>query len=320
MMHKIILSVLLLLTVKAFAQNCDKATLIQMPGKWLKEKDNPSYGIKAPDLVKMKANLANIHNMLQLNYKPHGADADYNNVYQGGRFKPGFPLQYSYSIRIMKYACNGNTIKKDHESNTGLNVFVNSYSSLNIYEETVVGAAVADGFYALPGHVEQQKDYLKWTEEVSLGFGMDGMQTNWLVTCNNQLPFSFVTKKEFLEKKKEIVLAELAKYKDDPAYISALKEIENELKKPEREQNKPAVIKTNTVNSKSFAFAVTGDKYCRTLIKPLPSYFNLRIPPASPQFFTIILHGDQQNELSKKAIRDLEAAIDFTTLKTMLGK
>lgn len=319
-MKNIILSIFLLFSANAFSQDCDKYVLLQTPGKWVKGKENPSYGIKPADLVKMKATLTNIHSMMQQHYKPYGADADYNNVYQGGSFKPKFPLAYSYRIFVMTYSCDGNAIKKNHETNTSVIFLVNSYSSLNIYEEAVVGAAAADGFYSLPGHVEQHKDYIKWTEEISLGFGMDGLQTNCLVTYNNQLPFSIATKKEFLEKKKEIVLAELANYKDDPNYKQALKEIENELKKSESELSKPAVIKTNTSNSKSFEFAKKGDKYSRTLIKPTRSYFNLKLPLASPQFFTISLKGDQQNDISKKALKDIEAAIDFTKLKTMLGK
>ncbi len=319
-MKNIILYISILFSVNTFAQNCDKAMLLLTPGKWVKEKENPSYGIKPADLAKMKTILTSTHKMIQQNYKPYGADADYNNVYKGGSIKPKFPLSYNYRIYVMKYSCADNSIKKSHETNTSANFFINSYASLNIYEEAVVGAAAEDGFYSLPGHVEQNKDYLKWTEEVSLGFGMDGSQTNWLITYNNQLPFSFATKKEFLEKKKEIVVAELANYKDDTRYQQALKEIESELKKPESELSKPAVIKTNTSNSKSFEFAKEGDRYSRTLIKPMLSYFNLKLPLASAQFITISLKGDKQNEISNKALRDIEAAIDFAKLKSMLGK
>lgn len=324
----------------SFVQDCDKATLLQTPGKWIKEKENPSYEINPADLAKMKANLASIHNMIQQNYKPYGADAEYNNVYKGGSFKTKFPLSYSYRIFVMTYSCNGNSIKKNHETNTGIDILTNSYASLNINDEAVVGAAAADGFYSLPGHVEQHEDYLKWTEEVSLGFGMDGLQTNWLVTYNNQLPFSFVTKKEFLEKKKQIVLSarddakayvKRAEHKTEEEYQDALNRmtssydkaliaINEALNSSESELSKSAVIKSNTENSHSFVFAKKGDKYSRTLIKPILAYFNLKIPLTAPQFFTIGLKGDQQNDISKKAMKDIEAAINFKKLKSMLGK
>lgn len=301
-------------------QDCDQATLLQTPGKWIKGRENPSYGINPAYLAKMKVNLASIHSMIQQNYKPYGADADYNNVYSGGRLKPKYPVSYTYSIYVMKYYCEGNAIKKSHETNTTLNIIANSYNSLNISEEEVVGAAAEDGFYSLPGHVEQHEDYLKWTEEVSLGFGMDGLQTNWLVTYNNQLPFSFVTKKEFLEKKKQIVLAALAKWKDDQKNNETLKRIEDELKNSESELNKPAVI-ANPDPYKPFVFANKSDtKYVQTLIKLNLAYFNLKIPLTSPQFFTIGLKGDHKNDISKKAMKDIEAAIDFKKLKSMLGK
>ena len=67
-------------------------------------------------------------------------------------------------------------------------------------------------------------------------------------------------------------------------------------------------------------FVEEGTRGSFIAVKPNPAYYHKKLPKSSPQFFTVvykIAHGDPVFEENIAAIKK---AIDFATLKNMLGK
>jgi hypothetical protein len=103
-------------------------------------------------------------------------------------------------------------------------------------------------------------------------------------------------------------------------FKNALDKIETQLKFPLEELNQPSIVKKDPNDHLSYLFTTDEDPFGRVLIQPNPGYFNKKLPRSSPQFFTVRINGDHQYNITGKAMADVMKAVDFTTLKSMLGK
>ena len=372
-MNYLILSALLFISLGAFTQNpiatgCDKTILAQKPGTW-KAGMKGSEGGTAADLVKEKKIVAAIHNMIKSKYTPMSVEAIFHGAYSG--LSPNMPINnYSYSIIPLNYYCEGNSIKTSDETSTYFSITANM-SGASIYdipedEDDVSGMGY---HYILDMPVEKDGNYYFKEKDVTLAFGIPGKTTEWLITYDGKLPYTYVTKKEFLEKRKKIlsnamlksaagfndVLKRIeiektgkeAEYKNDPEklkrymkmdyleikaryekqladneknYKPAFTKIETLLKKPATELNEHAIVKQDPNDYLSYLFTDDNDGFGKILIKPNPGYFNEKIPKSSPQFFWIFITGSPKDNIAAKFMEDIMKAVDFATLKNMLGK
>jgi hypothetical protein len=209
----------------AGAQACTQASLLQTAGIWKESLPGSISGIAAPDLTKEKKQVNALHDMIKLKYKPMGVVADF-----GGAYNRPYPNMagnsYYYRIIPLNYHCEGASVKTDHETSTYFQVAVNMFDA-EIYDSARGDRLLAEGFNVMPDMPVAKDGYWYFKETAAtLGFGLSGKKLAILVTYDGKLPYAYVSRKEFLQKRKQILATEMettaAGYKD------ALKSLELE--------------------------------------------------------------------------------------------
>lgn len=104
------------------------------------------------------------------------------------------------------------------------------------------------------------------------------------------------------------------------SFKPAFDKIESQLKMPEQELNRQAIVKQDPNDHLSYLFTDDDDPMGLVLIKPNRGYFNPKLPRSSPQFFYISVRGNHKEEIAAKFMKEIMQAIDFAKLKNMLGK
>ena len=107
---------------------------------------------------------------------------------------------------------------------------------------------------------------------------------------------------------------------NEKVFKTAFDKIDALLKMPAPELNAPAIVKVDPQDHLSYLFTDDNDPFGHILIKPNPAYFNTKLPRSSPQFFWVYIAGNHKEPVASAAITDITTAINFTTLKSMLGK
>jgi hypothetical protein len=241
-MKYLFISALISFSISASAQNCTEESLIQKPGTW-KESSGGGSGITAADLAREKKVVAAINTMIKSKYAPVGVSAFMNGGYNRSESNMA-GNGFTYSIIPLNFYCDGNNIKTEVETPTYFSINAN-LSGAAIYDTAQGDRLLLEGFnviYDLP----VQKDGYWFVKEklISLLFGVPetGKEAQWLTTYNGKLPFSYVTKKEFLEKRKKALAVQMlysasgfkdvldrieiekkykeAEYKNDPAKLN----------------------------------------------------------------------------------------------------
>lgn len=366
----LVAGLLLIHSWNVYAQDCNETVLLKTPGKWLEGMKGSTSGTTTADLAREKNSVDNIHKMVQKSYQPMGLDADFNGAYYSFQSEYQWANQFSYNLRLMPYYCKGTVISKAHETSTSLVIAANVITfGPEIYEPFIDASAWDEGFRSMRQMpIEKDGNYL-FVENVSLGFGITGKQYTWLITFDGQLPFLWVTQKEFLERKKQKLLkgkeeekesinsrlADLEverklmekQYGNDPGklqiylknsyqnvkiqqeqsivkteknFLNAIFKVDELLKMPAEELSKPAIVKQDTHDFLSHLFTTSTDPFASILIKPNPAYFNKKLPKSSPQFISVVIRGDEKHPLLGKAMNELQQNLNFTQLKSMLGK
>ena len=353
---------------QATAQDCSDELLAKKPGTW-KAGMKGSERVPAADLAKQKQLIAAIHTMIKSKYTPMSVEANFHGAYD----EPIYPIMpvnsYRYSITPLNYFCNGNTTKTAHETSTSFDIVAN-YFNAEIYDTAQGGRLLAEGFNVIQDLPIEKDGYWYFKEiDAGLGFGMTGKSRAWLITYDGKLPFSYVTKKEFLEKRKLALSDRMLmsasgfkdilknkeiekgfkekEYKNDPeklkkymkmdylsikeryeklladnekTYKPGFEKIDEQLKLPADELNKQAIVKMDPHDRLSYLFTNDDDGFGKILIKPNPGYFNKKLPRSSPQFFYVYVRANHKEPIAAKFMTDIMKAVDFATLKSMLGK
>ena len=352
----------------AFSQDCTEATLMQKPGDWKEGLKGSTSGVTAADLVREKNVVTALHTMIKSKYIPMGVSAGFHGAYNGP--DTSIPVNtYSYSIIPLNYVCEAGSVKTAHETSTYFQIGVNFFDA-EIYAEAQGDRALAEGFNVITDMpIEKDGYYFFKEKDVVLGFGIPGKSSMWLITYNGKLPYSYVNKKEFLEKRKENLANEMnatgsgfkdvlnnierektykeTEYKNDPEklkkYIKmdyqpgkeryeklladneknfqpAFTKLEALLKMPATELSQPAIVKIDPHDHLSYLFTDDEDPFGKILIKPNPAYFNKNLPRSSAQFLSVYIIGNPKEPIASKVMTDVIKAVDFATLKNMLGK
>jgi hypothetical protein len=362
------LMIMSIASCSCLAQNCTDGTLLEKTGTWKEGLKGSSSGVVAADLAREKHILSTLHTMLKSSYVPMGVSADFSFAYNSPESAmPG--NGYCYSIIPLNYFCEGGVIKTSHESSTYFTICANFFDA-DIYNAAQGDRASAEGYnvmIAMP--VEKDGYYYFKEKDAALGFGMTGKSSKWLITYSGKLPYAYVNKKEFLEKRKELLADQMVQsasgfkdvlknkeieksfkekeYKNDPeklnrylkmdylpikeryeklvadnegTYEPALNKIETQLKMSATELSQPAIVKNDPHDHLSFLLTDSNDPMGKVLIKRNPSYFNTKLPRSSPQLFSVHIRGNPNDPMASKAMADIMKAVDFSTLKNMLGK
>jgi len=355
------------IALSSSAQDCNQELLLQKPGVW-EETGGSISRITSADLAREKKVEASIHSMIKSKYTPLGVNIDFGGAYESAySFMP--VNSYYYHIMAFRFYCDDNTIKTVAESATVFQIYVNKFN-VDVYDTAQGGRSTAEGFnviYELP--VEKDGYWYFREKDENMGFGMSGKSSAWLVTYDGKLPFAFVTKKEFLEKRKINLTDEMhntaarykevlknleiekpleeVEFKDDPEkltkymkgynyakdrneklladnekdYQPEFDKIETMLEMPAEELNQQAIVKLDPDGrGNSYLFTDDNDPFGEILIKPNSGYFNKKLPRSTPQFIWVYVTWDPNEPIGSKFREDIMKAVDFGTLKSMLGK
>lgn len=323
------LSALLFLSLYACAQECSKELLRQKPGTWKAGPQGSIQNVSTADLTKEKAVIAGIHKMISTNYSPRGCEISYSTVY-GKHLAAAsnwIADPYHYTMYILRYLCDQNSADKsksyvDVSTPTTATITANALYSLNTLYAGELAPDDFRGYLKLKERPVKKDGYYFMGEEVVGDNHLENKikEYRWLITYNDTLPFSYITRKEYLLiQKKRLEQA----IKDSPSekvfYEKYLSNISLYLKKPEMELNEPAVAMWND-EERFEKFAAEGTPGSFIAVKPNPAYYHKKLPKSSPQFFTVvykIAHGDLVFEENILAIKK---AVDFAALKNRLGK
>ncbi|MGZ8559586.1 MAG: hypothetical protein ACXWWC_14685 [Chitinophagaceae bacterium] len=366
-MKYIILFITLLLSISSIPQDCTDESLLQKPGIW-KAGMKGSQGGTTTDLAKEKKIVAAIHTMVKSKYTPMSVEGIFHGAYSPPQKNmPG--NGYSYSIIPLNFYCDGNTFKTAHETSTYFQIAAN-YFDAEIYDTAQGDRISLEGFHVMYDLPIEKDGYWYFKEiDAGLGFGMKGKSRAWLLTYDGKLPFSYVSKKEFLEERKRSLSAQMVmsasgfndvlrnieiekkyketEFKNEPEKLKkymkmdylpskeryekllsenekfhkpAFDKIDEQLKLPSAELSKQAIVKLDPNDHLSYLFTDDNDGFGKILIKPNPGYFNAKLPRSSPQFFWVFVRWNHKEPIATKFMTDIMKAVDFATLKNMLGK
>jgi len=315
-------------SLNAYSQDCTQASASQKPGTWKEGMKGSVLNVPPGDLEKERKVVAAIHLLVKSSYSPTGVEADYNGSYD--RPDAEVPVNlYNYNIYFMHYYCEGNVLKTDHETSTSLTISVNRFDP-KIYEKPDENNLPGEGFYSIKKMPAEKDGNFFFEEDAGLGLGVTGKSRTWLITRDNKLPFAYVTKKEFLEKQKNMLILampkaiegsrENLKAKTEQEFKKALAKIESLMKMPSGESDQPAIVKQDPNDYLSFLFTTNDDPFSKVLIKPNPGYFNSKLPRSSPQFIVVNVIGNNNEPVAAKVMTDVMKDLDFTALRNMLGK
>ena len=303
-----------------YSQECTEISLLQKPGVWKEGMKGSVSGIPATDLEKEKKVVASLHNFIKSKYAPMGVEVDFNGSYD--RPDPEMTVNnYDYNILFLHYFCEAKMVKISPETSTAFSIAVNRFDG-KIYETPDENNTSGEGFYSLKNIPAEKDGCFYFEENASLGFGISGKSRSWLITRDGKLPYSYVNKKEFLEKQKLMLSKALpeAATGTQQNYQTALTKIETLLKMPAGDLNQPAIVRQDPKDYLSYLFTTDDDPFGKVLIKPNPGYFNVKLSRSAPQFFVVNLTGNEKEVIAAKAMTDIMKDFDFAALRNMLGK
>ncbi len=319
----------MLISLSSWAQDCNEAILLQKPGIWEKNSQGSIRNVSAADLVKEKAILTNIHQMISSGYNPKGCKISYSTVFEGvnppteKNWSADF---FSYNMYILRYFCDNQSTDKskffiDAETPTTVAINANSIYWLNSLYAAEMPEDDFRGYLKMNVKPQKKDGYYFMGEEV-VGNSQSENKTieyRWLITYNDNLPFSYVCRKEYLLIQKKRLEKTIQDNGASTYYAQFMKNINEQLLKPEGELSQPAICMWND-EEQFTGFVDEGTKGSFIAVKPNLEYYDKKLPRSTPQFFTVVYTLAHGNQIYEENISAIQKAVDFSLLKNMLGK
>ena len=325
-MKYIILPILLTIALKSFSQDCSKELLHQKPGTWKAGRQGSITNVSTTDLGKEKAVLAGIHKMIISNYKPTGCEISYSTVF-GKSTVAGqnwIADPYHYAMYILRYLCDQQSKDKskyyvDYSTPTTVTITANAIYWLNSLYASNLPPDDFRGYLKLAKRPEKKDGYYFMGEE-KVDYNSPIYEYRWLITYNDTLPFSYLSRKEYLLIQKKRLDQAVKDNPTEKAYLDTyFKNISNYLTKPETELSKPAICMWND-EERFEKFVEEGTRGSFIAVKPNLAYYHKKLPKSSQQFFTVVYKVSKDDLVFEENISNIKKAIDFATLKSLLGK
>lgn len=313
----------------AKAQICSETVLAAKPGVW---KASPLKGsttkVSPADLTREKSVLATVHKTVAANYTPTGLEARYSNSFGGTNPSAGknwVADHYGYSLYLLAFLCDPASADKSKSyaavaTATTLNIHVNWLPHLN----TLYAAELADddfrGYLKLKRMPQKKNGFYYFGEDYE-GDARDNIKTQtWLITYDDRLPFSYVSRREYMLLTKKRLEK---KMREDSAgkgfYDQYLNRINSSLNESEAELSKPAICRSND-EERFTGFVEEGTKNSFIAVKPNPAYYRKNLQKSVPQFFTVAFKVAGSQKIYAGNMESLQKAFDFNALRNMLGK
>lgn len=323
---KILFSILSVLSVAStIAQDCDQQALAKKAGAWKAGIAGSVRNVTAAELAKEKAVLASIHKMISTSYKPTGAEATYANAFAGPDPNSGknwVAGNYWYSIYVLRYFCNKSKIEVNPSTATTLNIRANVINDLHMLTASELPDDDIRGYLKLVRKPVKKDGYYFMGEEVVGDSHLPKpiKEYRWLITYGDTLPFSYVSRKEYLQITKKRLEKTIRENGNSSGYYTTfMNNIDNWLKKPEEELSKPAVCMWNDEESFN-GFVEENTKGSFIAVKPNMAYYRKKLARSVPQFFYVVYKVAESGDVEVSNMNDIKKAVDFGTLRNMLGK
>ncbi len=213
------------------------ARILGKKGRWEQIKNAPH--ISGADLAMQRKFLEAVHNMLQQRYMAMGVNVQYVHVHSPADKDRPVNL-YSYNIDAPHYLCSGDTLSFPSQFGISLNVDFNQFTETPLFDTTddKLLTGYFDLRHGLP--VEIKPGIWQFPDDPeSLGFGVTGNSKAWLLTFDGKVPWTYVSRREFLIKRKYNLSIQLKN--EDGHLKEQLSKWETEKKYKEQEwKNDPA--------------------------------------------------------------------------------
>ncbi len=337
--------------------DCDPVKIKTIPGTWITRADVNTGGLTAAELAAERKLIASIHQVFKENYNPVGVTASHGaNYNKNSEIDPQHTNRYGhpYNYLLMNFPnyCKGGKVVKNDHSNATLVIGINHgpyighyYDSIAVYDRN--GEVNSDAYN---GYKTLGRDLIvnNSLPDLSNGWyafgGPDSRYTSdyfwWIIRKGSQLPFQYVTRKEFLLKQVAIQQAYIAaaiKQRDNKEMQNVYKQsgqleyffsthnnniatlektlaaYRKDLTKDEDWLNEWSVIKSYFNDGFSrFVFTELTDKQEFIVpVKPSPDYYNRKLPKSAPQFISIWLRvSDDENHSIRAMKKVIEENID----------
>lgn len=331
---------LALLAGAAAAQSCSEAALPQMPGVWKQAMKGSSNGVPAKDLALQGKVFASLYAMLKQNYSPLGLTASQGG-WQRTRATDQRPDSYGYSVYFLPFYCEGAATKTETHTGTVLYIHVNEADfifSKSATERYFLDESERANYAWLKSMPQARDGVLHFKLATDPNEGANAREDKWLVTYDGQLPFRYVSRKEYLDDSARLFASlrvrELNKvdsdFKDNPqrrdkALAATRQHIDGQLAVIDKwsktlsatELQLPAIVSSF---EEFKGFLNEGERGAVILIKDKPEYYKRQLPTSIPQLITVHFKAVTTRPVHARAYADALQAVDFVLLKSLLGK
>jgi hypothetical protein len=244
-MNKILFLFLLVVSLHPYAQNNEcLERLLSKQGSW--GKSYTTNNATASDAVIQKKFLDAAHQMIRPYYNPMSVVT--NEYFSYAPQRSAEPVNhYLYSIMAFNYVCKGEIFSVNEETSTRLDIKFNSFSETPLYDTT--DDYQLTGYFDLRHGLPMEIKPGIWQfpdDPEPLGFGRTGNSKLWLISFDGKVPWSYVTRREFLLKRKQNLLHQLKD--EEPRLKEQLGKWEVEKKYKEEEWKNDATRLTNYIN------------------------------------------------------------------------
>lgn len=330
-----------------FAQDCDPKELANIPGVYKGPGKGSTSAVAKIDLDRQQAVTRKFMSMVVDNYKPKGMNIGY-----GPAHYPPLPYlpnginvgnHYQVTFFLMYFYCNyQNKIEQIAETHSTVEIRVNEwdYPSSFFLREVIDEEDPETDVFATIKHkpVWNEKGYWIMTDTAYVA-GSDITNFHHLVTKNKELPFVYVTKKEFLTKLRfyyeKLLRRELSSIEksDDKNTEFGKSSIENYKSFYGRSiQNIDEFLANSSEEVLNETATVVGggpppefegfsdNKYRSWVIKPNPDYYNPKAPRSIVHFIDVLFKIYEPEVACMNAKNDVLKIIDFNALQEIVNK
>lgn len=312
------------------AQECTQAALALKPGSIVASKvAGSTRGITAADLVREKGVLATVHKMATAGYTPMGVVAKHDFHFDAGNPQPGMIKiadTFGYGLYLLRYNCDATTTDK---SRFFVNVATPTILRIdaNVVNQFRLSAAdIADnsfrGYLLMRYKPQKINGFYFLGDEFSGNPDSKQKSYTWLITYDDSLPFTYLTRKEYLLLSKARLAKTMQENGNESGYYTEfVNRINEALSRPESELNQQALV--NWSDEERFTgFVEEGSPWARYAVKHNPGYYRKGLAKSASQFFTVVFNVWEGDEVPVYVdnMNALKSAINFDVLRNLLGK
>jgi hypothetical protein len=313
--------ILICLVSNSFGQNCTPEALAQKPGLLRASKlSGSTRGVSPTDLARERALLTNVHKMIAASYNPVGVVGEYSFRFSSGQTVDTF----GYSLYLLRYNCDKNSADKSKfyigtDTPTVVRIDANVINSLNLSAADITDNTFRG--YLLMRNLPKKVDGAYYLGDNPDGDSRPNQKAyTYLITHSDALPFSVLTRKEYLLLTKARLEKSIKENGNSSGFYNEyVNRVEEHLRKSESELSQPAVV-NRTDEERFTGFLREGERGAYFAIKHNPAYYRKGLPKSTAHFFTVVYSVYEGDKIPVYVdnINAVRKAVDFNVLKQML--